>query len=613
MLGRAGLLLKQPAESLPLFTAGLSTVVQNTVRCDYMSVATISPTQAVVAWTDYDAGPAYAAVLTITGTSVAVGPALQVNANYCTSISVERLTATSVLVMHGTAGGVGYLAKLSISGNTLSYAYGMTLPTGYVGGLRTPQTVYRREDGSAAVSWIDTSGYGRVAICQDSGAALAINGTYGVTAAAIKYHSVLWLNETTVLVAHTSEVNVDLLVSQFSVSGVNVVPVGTTQLYAGSGVFYTSMCRLDDQKAMLFFYAGGYRVMQVTVSGTPSGSPSVSLITNGVGLGAPAWDSVSVFANFVTSPAGAASAQRVDAGIPPVVSTASPVKPLATYGQHLIDRLTNTTFISCYTVSNSEMHAQVITMNDPAAPVDPMEAPTALDATNVLSSSFQANWSAVTGATSYRLDVATTIDFQTGTFVSGYQDKTVSGTNDSVTSVTPDTVTYYYRVRTVGVNPTSGNSNIMTVSTGVVYNYYRVLIASNSSPGDNLLYMNELHMQGSVGGADIAPDSVTAKDYYDNSPTWSPANLVDYNAGTSWLTAYPCTWPEWVQFGWSVAKVIKQITMTANSGEAGGFLQRNRMPRDFDIQGSNNGTDWTTLQSYTSVTFADGETKAFTI
>src|SRR4030095_6100030 len=47
-------------------------------------------------------------------------------------------------------------------------------------------------------------------------------------------------------------------------------------------------------------------------------------------------------------------------------------------------------------------------------------APTALNATNVTASSFTANWNGVTGATGYRLDVATNSSFTS--HVSGYQD-----------------------------------------------------------------------------------------------------------------------------------------------------------------------------------------------
>ena len=80
-------------------------------------------------------------------------------------------------------------------------------------------------------------------------------------------------------------------------------------------------------------------------------------------------------------------------------------------------------------------------------------------ATNVTTTSFTANWAAVTGATSYRLDVATNSTFTT--FVTGYQDKTVSGTSDSVTGLINNT-TYYVRVRAVNASGISSNSFVLT-------------------------------------------------------------------------------------------------------------------------------------------------------
>src|SRR5204863_501280 len=72
-------------------------------------------------------------------------------------------------------------------------------------------------------------------------------------------------------------------------------------------------------------------------------------------------------------------------------------------------------------------------------------APKALKATNVTASSFTANWSSVSGATGYRLDVSTSKSFTT--YVPGYQNLNVGNTTSyNVIGLSAKT-NYYYRLR----------------------------------------------------------------------------------------------------------------------------------------------------------------------
>ena len=90
-------------------------------------------------------------------------------------------------------------------------------------------------------------------------------------------------------------------------------------------------------------------------------------------------------------------------------------------------------------------------------------APIANPATFVASNSFRANWRSVSGATGYTLDVATNNSFTN--YVTGYHNLNVGNAlSHMVAGLSPST-TYYYRVRAFNGNGTSGNSNVVHVTT----------------------------------------------------------------------------------------------------------------------------------------------------
>jgi hypothetical protein len=81
----------------------------------------------------------------------------------------------------------------------------------------------------------------------------------------------------------------------------------------------------------------------------------------------------------------------------------------------------------------------------------------------VASYSFRASWKSVSGATGYALDVATNNSFTN--YVAGYQNLNVGNTlSRTVTGLSANTP-YYFRVRAYNGNATSGNSNVVSVTT----------------------------------------------------------------------------------------------------------------------------------------------------
>jgi phosphodiesterase/alkaline phosphatase D-like protein len=112
----------------------------------------------------------------------------------------------------------------------------------------------------------------------------------------------------------------------------------------------------------------------------------------------------------------------------------------------------------------------VTTLSDPTPTPTPtatatptLPPPTATSATNVTSSSFTTNWTAVSGATGYSLDVSTTSDFTR--YIGDYRKRDVGNvTSWNVTGLTANK-TYYYRVRAYDASRMSDNSNVIAVTT----------------------------------------------------------------------------------------------------------------------------------------------------
>ena len=111
-----------------------------------------------------------------------------------------------------------------------------------------------------------------------------------------------------------------------------------------------------------------------------------------------------------------------------------------------------------------------------------------------------------------------------------------------------------------------------------------------------------------VSGARFAPGSilpyvteVTAS--AENPPNEVAANLADGNAGSKWLMFEDSGW---AQYDFAEPQPIARYTLTSGNDAA------DRDPRDFRVQGSNDGTTWTTLDERSGETFSGrGETRAF--
>jgi len=96
--------------------------------------------------------------------------------------------------------------------------------------------------------------------------------------------------------------------------------------------------------------------------------------------------------------------------------------------------------------------------------------------TIVKSSSILAQWDAVIGADSYRIDVSKSSTFDAGQFVGSYQDFSVATNSLEIAGLT-EHIPYYYRVRALNTSGTGGNS-IIVFGANLDKNYVRTITPS---------------------------------------------------------------------------------------------------------------------------------------
>jgi len=143
-----------------------------------------------------------------------------------------------------------------------------------------------------------------------------------------------------------------------------------------------------------------------------------------------------------------------------------------------------------------------VAQNNLAAPA--VQLPTEVD-----EDSFVANWSSVSGADSYLLDVASTANFSGGFLL---QDHSVNGINELVEGLTQGVV-YYYRVRAYNVCNTSANSTSIAVGTLKVLAGWDVSGATGYgvSPMAPTTYAtNEVSVVGLTRGAGVGTNGTGA-------------------------------------------------------------------------------------------------------
>ena len=106
-------------------------------------------------------------------------------------------------------------------------------------------------------------------------------------------------------------------------------------------------------------------------------------------------------------------------------------------------------------------------------------------------------------------------------------------------------------------------------------------------------------------------DTVTAVTGSGPNPSGEgPQKALDADAGTKWLSqsAPSAQNPGWLQYDLGAAASVSSYSLTAANDAS------ERDPRDFQVQGSVDGTTWTTVDSRSDVTLGGrGESTTFTL
>ena len=199
----------------------------------------------------------------------------------------------------------------------------------------------------------------------------------------------------------------------------------------------------------------------------------------------------------------------------------------------------------------------------------PVAPPVATIATSVITTSFSANWGAVTNATAYYLDVSTSATF--ATFVTGYNNLLVGNVvTYSVTGLVSGT-TYYYRVRAFSPCATTVSSNVITqATTGVTY-------CIPNAPGSSSYYINSFATTGGITNITNNSTGFTVGGYANYAGTLSCSQYPTASVGFTITnknttgTYYYYLWIDWNNDGDFLDAGETLFDTTANGYAAGPF------------------------------------------
>ncbi len=126
------------------------------------------------------------------------------------------------------------------------------------------------------------------------------------------------------------------------------------------------------------------------------------------------------------------------------------------------------------------------------------------------------------------------------------------------------------------------------------YRYWRIFILNNN--GDiNFIALNEIELRGSVGGEDVTTPATPVTASTQVHAQYTPQSTVDNFLGVSpwWVSAQFAVTNQWLLYDLGTPTAIAQVAMCFNDQYVAA-----RSPKDLRIEGSNDGTNFTTVKTF---------------
>lgn len=173
--------------------------------------------------------------------------------------------------------------------------------------------------------------------------------------------------------------------------------------------------------------------------------------------------------------------------------------------------------------------------------------------------------------------------------------------------------TYYVRISSIknGIKKVSDELEIST-ELNDTYQHLRIYITSDNG-GEGLTGIQEVEIASIGGGADItSPGMLVASST--SYVGYGPDKLIDNNftdvSGGCWISEDGAPFPHWVSINFGSQQNLAEIRIWPQA-VVGGLP---RSPKDFKIQGSNDGIVWTDIQAFTGITgWSVGVQKTFNL